>query len=256
MKKLFTLLLVALMILSLASCGEKEKNENFSGTWKVESIEYEGSKFSVEEWNNMEDEDFSGFYIIFKDGGKAYVYDDGYGDLLNWLKSDDSIMIGDEKCSIIDEMICLDYYGDKIYLKKTSDSQEIPKENDVEEDSSIETSSSEAENDSTNDDEEDSLVETTSSEIEKDSTGDDAEWKQFLKDYEAWVDDYIAIVKKYNDNPTDMSILSDYSEMISEMTDWTERADEIELELEDTDAALEYSAELLRIAGKLAEAAY
>ena len=42
-----------------------------------------------------EDEDLSGFYIIFKDGGKAYVYDDGYGDLVNWLKSDDSIMIGD-----------------------------------------------------------------------------------------------------------------------------------------------------------------
>ena len=84
-----------IMITSLTACGEKEKNEDFGGTWKVDSIEYEGSKFSVEEWNNMEDEDLSGFYIIFKDGGKAYVYDDGYGDLVNWLKSDDSIMIGD-----------------------------------------------------------------------------------------------------------------------------------------------------------------
>ncbi len=242
MKKLLALLLVALMIFSLAACGEKEKSENLSGTWNVESIEYEGSKFSVEEWNNMEDEDLSRFYIIFKDGGKAYIYDDGYGDLVNWLKSDDSIMIGDEKCSIIDGMICLDYYGDKIYLKKTSDSQEIPKEDDAEEDLTEEEDSS--------------VVETTSSEAEKDSTSDDAEWKRFLKDYEAWVDDYIAIVKKYKDNPTDMSILSDYTEMISEMTEWTERADEIELELEDTNAALEYSAELLRIAGKLAEAAY
>lgn len=95
MKKLFALLLAVIMITSLTVCGEKEKNEDFGGTWKVDSIEYEGSKFSVEEWNNMEDEDLSGFYIIFKDGGKAYVYDDGYGDLVNWLKSDDSIMIGD-----------------------------------------------------------------------------------------------------------------------------------------------------------------
>ena len=53
-----------------------------------------------------------------------------------------------------------------------------------------------------------------------------------------------------------MSILSDYTEMVSEMAEWTERADKIELELEDTDAALEYSKEVLRIAGKLAEAAY
>lgn len=82
------------------------------------------------------------------------------------------------------------------------------------------------------------------------------DWRQFLKDYEAWVDDYIAIVKKYKDNPADMSILSDYTEMVSEMTNWVEKADKIELELDDTDAALEYSAELLRIAAKLGEAAY
>lgn len=77
-----------------------------------------------------------------------------------------------------------------------------------------------------------------------------------MKDYEAWVDDYIAIVKKYKENPTDMSILSDYTEMVSEMAEWAKRADEIELELQDTGVALEYSAELLRIAAKLAEAAY
>lgn len=63
------------------------------------------------------------------------------------------------------------------------------------------------------------------------------------------------ILKKYKENPTDTSILSDYSEMVSEMVDWSDKADEIELELENTDAALEYSAELLRIAGKLAEVA-
>lgn len=80
------------------------------------------------------------------------------------------------------------------------------------------------------------------------------EWRQFLKDYEKWVDDYIAIVKKYKDNPTDMSILSDYTEMVADLAEWSSRADEIELELEDTDAALEYSQELLRIAAKLAEA--
>ena len=77
-----------------------------------------------------------------------------------------------------------------------------------------------------------------------------------MKDYEAWVDDYIEIIKKYKDNPTDMSILSDYTEMMSEAAEWTEKADEIELELEDTDEALEYTKEVLRIAGKITEAAY
>ena len=53
-----------------------------------------------------------------------------------------------------------------------------------------------------------------------------------------------------------MSILSDYTKMASKAADWSARADEIELELKDTQEALEYSAELLRIAAKLAEAAY
>ncbi len=101
-----------------------------------------------------------------------------------------------------------------------------------------------------------SVPATTSDAADTTSNKTKAEWKQFLKDYEAWVDDYIAIVKKYKNNPTDMSILSDYTDMVSEMAEWTKRADEIELDLEDTSEALEYSAELLRIAGKLAEAAY
>lgn len=86
------------------------------------------------------------------------------------------------------------------------------------------------------------------------SSSDNAEWKQFLKDYEAWVDEYIEIVKKYKANPSDMSILNDYTEMVSKTADWSERASKIETELKDTNAALEYSAELLRIAGKLTEA--
>lgn len=248
MKKILTILLAVIMITSLTACGAK--NNNFEGTWKVDSIEYEGSKFSVKELKNSTNEDLSSLYeglneflLILKDGGEAYLYVNGYGDSGDWSKSDDgnNIMIGVQKCEIVDKMICLDFDGNKVYLKKASNSQEIPKKDGAENE------------DPSKDD--NSVDKTTSSESEKSST-DDAKWKQFLKDYEAWVDDYIAIVKKYKDNPTDMSILSDYTEMVSEMTEWSEKADEIELELEDTDAALEYSAELLRIAGKLAEAAY
>lgn len=234
MKKALSLLLAVIMILSLTACSKKEKNEKFEGTWKIDCIEYEGSKFSVQEWNNMEGEDFSEFYIIFKDGGKAYVYDGDYGDLVDWLKSYDSIMIGDEKCSIVDKMICFDYYGDKIYLKKVSDNQTIPEEKDDE-----------------NLDKDEYLED-----VSGDDENADTEWKEFLTDYEAWVDDYIEIVKKYKENPADTSILSDYSAMLSEMSEWSEKADEIEIELEDTNAALEYSAELLRIVAKLSEVAY
>ena len=89
------------------------------------------------------------------------------------------------------------------------------------------------------------------------STSDNAQWKQFLKDYEAWVDDYIALMKKYEANPTDASILADYTEMMNEVASWTTRAEEVQKELEASPEDLaEYTATLARIAEKLAEAAY
>ena len=85
-------------------------------------------------------------------------------------------------------------------------------------------------------------------------TNSNTEWRQFLKDYEKWVDNYIAFMKRYNANPSDLSLLSEYSKMLTDMAEWTEKADEIELELSDTSESLEFSAELLRIAAKLTEA--
>ena len=83
---------------------------------------------------------------------------------------------------------------------------------------------------------------------------EDADWKDFLKEYEEWVDKYIAVVKKYKANPTDLSILSEYSSLMGELTDWTERADDISDSIVDVEDAAEYSAELVRIAAKLADA--
>ena len=86
----------------------------------------------------------------------------------------------------------------------------------------------------------------------------DYDWRQFLEEYEAWVDEYIELLKKYNDNPTDMSILADYTEMMSELAEWSSRTEEVSDELEKASPAelAEYSAELARIASKLAQAEY
>lgn len=89
---------------------------------------------------------------------------------------------------------------------------------------------------------------------ETESNSNNTEWKQFIKDYNAWVDEYVKIVKKYKANPTDLSIMTDYTKMVSEMTDWAERSEKLEEELDTTDA-LEFAAELAKIAQKLAEVA-
>ena len=43
---------------------------------------------------------------------------------------------------------------------------------------------------------------------------------KFLKDYEKFMKDYIAILRKYKANPSDMSIMSDYTKMVSEASKW------------------------------------
>ncbi len=245
MKKFYALLLSLILVLPLTACGGKSSEAALYGTWKVANVEYEGTKFTSEEWKNMDNEDYTEFFIIIKEGGQAYVYDYGYGDLVDWLVSEDSIMIGEQKCNLVDDQICFEYYSDElVYLNKVSDSQIIPSDKNVQE---------ETEDIDTEEDVEESRQPAASNE----NSADDAEWKQFLEDYEAWVDDYIEIVKKYKENPTDISILSDYTEMVSDMADWSERANEVQKELENSPTAtVEYAAELARIAAKLAEAAY
>ena len=88
------------------------------------------------------------------------------------------------------------------------------------------------------------------------SSAEKAEWEKFIDDYNKWTDEYIEMVNKYKSNPTDASILSDYTEMASEAAQWAEEADKFTDELKDspTDAA-KFAEELLKISNKLAKAA-
>lgn len=99
-----------------------------------------------------------------------------------------------------------------------------------------------------------SVTDTENNDAEKEETSD-SEWREFLKEYEEWVDDYIEIVKKYKENPADLSILTDYTEMVGKLGDWSSRSDEIAKELSKKPSeAAEYAAELAKIAAKLAQA--
>ena len=78
------------------------------------------------------------------------------------------------------------------------------------------------------------------------------DWKQFLKDYEEWVDSYVILLNKYKNNPSDLSILTDYIEQIEKLDEWSEKAEQVEIDLEnDYDALKEYLEMLTRIIKKL-----
>ncbi len=46
-----------------------------------------------------------------------------------------------------------------------------------------------------------------------------AEFKAAMDSYEAFFDEYVAIMKKYKDNPMDMSILADYTNYMGQYVD-------------------------------------
>jgi hypothetical protein len=70
---------------------------------------------------------------------------------------------------------------------------------------------------------------------------------QFITDYEEFVNSYIAILKKYKANPTDASILTEYTEMASKAASMQTDAANC------TDA--KYATKLAKLASKMASAA-
>lgn len=86
-------------------------------------------------------------------------------------------------------------------------------------------------------------------------SSENTSWKEVLTDYEAWVDKYVAFMKKYkNASSSDVaSMMSDYSDMLAKQAEWTEKIDKLDDELEGDD--LSYYLEVTaRCNAKMAEA--
>lgn len=85
---------------------------------------------------------------------------------------------------------------------------------------------------------------------EGEDSGDlDPEFKEMMDSYEAFFDEYIAFMEKYKENPTDMSLLSELSDML------TKEAEMLK-EMEGLDQSEMSSAELayyLEVTGRIYE---
>lgn len=80
-------------------------------------------------------------------------------------------------------------------------------------------------------------------------------WRQFLADYEAWANSYIEMIEKYKEDPSNATILSEYTKMMQQAAEWAENADSYQSELVASPEALaEYCEMLTRIMERIAEA--
>ncbi len=72
MKKILSLVLVAMMALSLAACGKgggSSASDDIIGTWKLVSIELSGQEMSVSDYADLLGQDMDVSYT-FEEGGK------------------------------------------------------------------------------------------------------------------------------------------------------------------------------------------
>ena len=109
---------------------------------------------------------------------------------------------------------------------------------------------------------EDTAVEEADAEDDADAdsdSGDSAllspEFKKTMDDYEAWFDHYCEVMKKYQENPSDLGLLSEMSDLMAEettMLDQMENMDESEMNAAELAYYLEVTA---RIEKKLLEVA-
>ena len=170
-------------------------------------------------------------YIIDGDGNLTQNYD----------------IIYDGECVSEDKSIIIYYAKTDYQFEEDTTDIEIEDNISSEESSkpvaSTETSSKEEEKPS------------SSSKAEKTNNGIGADFKKAMDSYEDFMDEYVAFMKKYAKNPTDMSLLVDYSEYMSDYADFIE--DFEEWENEDLNSAeLDYYIEVqTRVNKKLLEVA-
>lgn len=71
-------------------------------------------------------------------------------------------------------------------------------------------------------DESDNEITIPTTEAKTDSVGLDPEFKAAMDSYEEFMDEYVAFMKKYKENPTDQGLLADYAKIMGQYADFTE----------------------------------
>lgn len=239
MKKVLSLFLFFGLLLSLTACGTGENEiPNVFGidyNQAVEVLEDEGFEVKTIEASASQIFKNLSWPLDSVDKGTVFKIDDyildGCGDIVLNYNTEVETMTADDNKVII-------YYAKEDYVSEDYDDDDFDFDDDFDEEEEETTTTAKK------------TSATKKKTTKKSSSSSD--WREFLKDYEAWVDDYIEIIKKYKSNPSDMSILSEYTDMVSKASEWSTKA--YDFDIEDTDEYLEYMNELNKILKKITDA--
>ena len=247
MKKVLSVAMVLLVVLSLAACGggKSSKNEipdvfGVNYTDAIGILEAEGFEVSAIESGVGSFSDKLLYPLEKIDKGTVFKIDeyiiDNNGNLnKNYDVFYDEGLVSDDKSVVI-------YYAKEDYvLAKDKPS----------------TDSTPSTQPSTQPSTEPSTEATTpaATEEKKDNNSIDPEFKAAMDSYEEFIDEYEAIMKNYKANPTDLSILSDYAKYMGQYADMMQKFEKWENEDLNTAEAAYYVDVQARITKKLLEIA-
>ena len=163
--------------------------DQFSGTWQATGIVADGVSLSIAELNTLGVHNIDNFYVTIKNGGKAFLSSNG--EFIDWSISDNVLILGEVKCSFEDGIISIEDDNIILKLEKISDSQEIV------------------------------VPETYPSpvidEAQNTVSGLRPEFKEAMDAYEAFYDEYCTFMQNYLENPTDITLILKYTEMLNEL---------------------------------------
>lgn len=231
MKKMIAAVLAVL--LCLTACGSKpaevptqpETEETLSdvkntafycGTWAVTGIAAKGVDFTLEQAAAMGVGDIEKLTLILASDQNACLVLGDNAQRGLWVITDDGVRIDNLILPYADGRLRMEVdakSATSVYFEKQSDSQEIP-ETAKPAVAPTQPETVQPVTEAVEENRADPAAETTA-ETEAASTGIRTEFKEAMDTYEAFYDDYCEIMAKYTKNPTDLSILGKYADMLA-----------------------------------------
>lgn len=207
-------IIVLIMLLSIGKNTGKREIPNVFGVYyedATEVLEAEGFEVKAIETDAKSILDKLLYPLESVDKGSVFKIDDyildKHGDLtLNYeILYHESSMVSEDKNIVI-------YYAKEAYLAEAETKSDDTSANKNNEETADEATSAENKQET---------ADTTAKEVENKETNNGeirADFKSAMDSYEKFFGEYVAIVKKYANNPNDMSILGDYSNYMNKYT--------------------------------------
>ncbi len=189
--------------------SEKKDADWYCGTWKTAGIEKDGVTMTADALEKQGNKGYLLTLILRKDG-KVCMYpsytvtDAAYG---SWSTTSEGIKCGSMLFYNKNDFIWFVTEDQMIvYLKKASASQDFP------------------------------VLQQETNELR-------AEFKEAMDSYEAFINQYCSFMERYKENPTDLSLLTQYASMLSQYSKMSQSFDQWEDE-DLNDAELKYYLEV------------